>query len=645
LSGSLKKQSEKTMLKTAMRAVPRLERFLKVLRQTSPLRIKALALLVFVPALVWGGSALNISPAPAISSTQSSLLGLFGKKDELLPPELAFDVSIVIKNQQTLLANFKPAEGYYLYRDKFSFDLEGIPTAGISGISMPEGTPKEDAFFGTSEVYYEPFQAELAVTDHSADLRTATLNIGYQGCSESGVCYPPVDKSIILSSVPVLDVADADAVEGGLSESGRIGQLLEGGNLWLIAASFLGFGLLLSFTPCMLPMIPILSGIIVKQDAKTSRSRSVILSITFVLGMAITYAIAGVAAGLSGIMVAATLQSPWILGTFALLFVVLSLSMFGLYELQVPVSLQNRIARTSNRLQGGGLGSVFGMGALSAIIVGPCVAAPLAGAMLYISQTQDVVLGGAALFMLAIGMGIPLVLIGASAGTLLPRAGAWMEKVKVFFGVLLLGTAVWIVSPVIPAAVTMLLWGGLAIASAVLLWGRGITSGQRRRIYFQRTLASVFLVLGIGLVTSVATGGRDILQPFAHLNTGAPAAAQPLEFEYINSVADLDARLEGARGQYVMLDFYADWCVSCKEMDAFVFSDDRVKKKLREAVLLKADVTAVTAEHQALLKRFGLFGPPGTLFFDKQGRLLKGTEVVGYLEADKFLAHLNKVMR
>jgi thiol:disulfide interchange protein DsbD len=629
-----------------MKAAPGLTIGLLSLLKKSLVALQLLTLLVLLPGLAWGGSP-NSPQTASNAPFQLALLDLFGKKDELLPPELAFEVAVAIKDQQTLLATFKPAPGYYLYRDRFSFSLQGIPGAEISEIRMPEGKLKTDAFFGTTQVYYEPFQAELAISAPGADLRAASLEVGYQGCSESGVCYPPINKSIVLSSAPTVDAANADTDGGEVSETGRIGQLLESGNYWLIAASFLGFGLLLSFTPCMLPMIPILSGIIVKQDAKTSRSRSVILSITYVMGMAITYAIAGVAAGLSGIMVAATMQSPWVLGSFALLFVMLSLSMFGLYEMQVPVALQDRIAKTSNRLQGGGLGGVFGMGALSAIIVGPCVAAPLAGAMLYISQTQDVVLGGAALFMLAIGMGIPLVIIGASAGTLLPKAGPWMEKVKVFFGVLLLATAIWIVSPVLPAAITMLLWGALAIASFVLLWGRGRSSHQRGRgIYLQRTLGVLFLVVGVGLVTSVATGGRDILQPFAHLNTqSTTATVPPLQFEYINSVADLDARLEGAKGQYVMLDFYADWCVSCKEMDAFVFSDDRVKKKLSDAVLLKADVTAVTAEHQALLKRFGLFGPPGTLFFDREGRLIKGTEVIGYMKADKFLAHLNKVMR
>lgn len=629
-----------------MKTAPGLTIGLRPLLNKALVALNLLMLLALIPGIAWSSSS-NPTPAASNAPFQLALLDLLGKKDELLPPELAFEVGVTIKDEQTLLATFKPAPGYYLYRDRLSFALQGIPDAEVREIGIPEGKLKTDAFFGTTQVYYEPFQVELALSPADIDLRQATLQVGYQGCSESGVCYPPITKSILLSSAPVVDAGNADGNGSGLSETGRIGQLLASGNYWLIAVSFLGFGLLLSFTPCMLPMIPILSGIIVKQDAKTSRSRSVVLSITYVLGMAITYAIAGVAAGMSGIMVAATMQSPWVLGSFALFFVILSLSMFGLYELQVPVALQNRIAKASNRLQGGGLGGVFGMGALSAIIVGPCVAAPLAGAMLYISQTQDMVLGGAALFMLAIGMGIPLVVIGASAGTLLPKAGPWMEKVNVFFGVLLLATAIWIASPVLPAAITMLLWAALAIASFVLLWGRRQSSRRTGEgMYLQRTLAGLFLVIGVGLIASVATGGRDILQPFAHLEDSTSATKMPpLQFEYINSVAGLDARLAGAKGQYVMLDFYADWCVSCKEMDAFVFSDDRIKKKLSDAVLIKADVTDMTAEHQALLKRFGLFGPPGTLFFNREGRLIEGAEVVGYMKAEKFLTHLNKVMQ
>jgi thiol:disulfide interchange protein DsbD len=503
--------------------------------------------LVLLPSLAWSNTA-SASQAGGSSFQLAFLDNLFGKKDELLPPELAFEVKVAIKDPQTLVATFKPAEGYYLYRQRFSFSLQGIPDATIEDISMPKGKLKEDAFFGTSEVYYQPFDADLRISGYKGDLRSATLKVGYQGCSESGVCYPPIEKFIALSSVPLVSDSDDGLADSELSESGRIGQLLAGGNYWLIAASFLGFGLLLAFTPCMLPMIPILSGIIVRQDASLGRARSVALSVSYVLGMAITYAAAGVAAGLSGVMISALMQSPWVLGSFAAFFVILSLSMFGWYELQMPASLQNRIGQASNRLKGGNIASVFGMGMLSAIIVGPCVAAPLAGAILYISQTQDVVLGGTALFMLAIGMGIPLILIGASAGTLLPKAGPWMDKVKTFFGVLLLATAIWIVSPVIPAVVTMLLWAAWLIACFVLLWPRRAGVNGRGKKLLQQGVAVLFLTLGVGLTASVATGGRDILAPFAHLNQQEDATTLPaLRFRYISSVADLNHELENAR--------------------------------------------------------------------------------------------------
>jgi thiol:disulfide interchange protein DsbD len=604
-----------------------------------------LFVLALLPALAWS-SPDNPAQAGSPQFQAGFLDNLFGKQDELLPPELAFDVNVAIRNPHMLVVRFKPAKGYYLYRQRLSFSLPEFPGATIEEVSMPKGKLKEDAFFGTSEVYYEPFDAELRISGYQGDLRSATLKVGYQGCSESGVCYPPTEKTIVLSSAPVASDPGDSLGNEDLSESGRIGELLAGGNYWLIVASFLGFGLLLAFTPCMLPMIPILSGIIVRQNANMGRARSIALSVSYVLGMAITYAAAGVAAGLSGVMISAFMQNPWVLGSFSAFFVILALSMFGWYELQMPASLQNRIGEASNRLRDGNIASVFGMGVLSAVIVGPCVAAPLAGAMLYISQTQDVVLGGAALFALAIGMGMPLILIGASAGTLLPKAGPWMNKVKTFFGALLLATAIWTASAVMPSAVTMLLWAAWLVACFALLWPWRSGGNGRSMTLLQQGVSILFLALGIGLAASVATGGRDMLAPFAHLNKQEDAATLPdLRFRYIDSIADLNHELENARGQYVMLDFYADWCVSCKEMDAFVFTDERVKGKLQDTVLIKADVTAATAEHLALLKRFGLFGPPGTLFFDREGNLMKGREVIGYMKADKFLAHLNKVMR
>ena len=362
----------------------------------------------------------------------------------------------------------------------------------------------------------------------------------------------------------------------GLSASDfDIVALFESGSFWLVIASFLGFGLLLAFTPCMLPMIPILSGIIAGEGRDLNKVRALILSVAYVLGMAVTYAIAGVAAAYSGTLIAAALQNPWVLTTFALIFVWLALSMFGFHELQLPAFLHDRLSSTHQTLRGGHVASVAGMGVLSAIIVSPCVAAPLAGALLYIGQTRDVMLGGGALFAMALGMGAPLVVVGVSEGAFLPKSGPWMEGVKKFFGVLLLAVAVWIVWPVVSPLLTP--------------------------------------------------------KPAPH----------GLAFQRVSSIAELDEKLR-APGKPVLLDFYADWCISCKEMEAFTFTDARVKAKMQGLLLLQADVTANTDEHKELLKRFSLFGPPGIVFFDAGGKEIRGLRVIGYQKADQFLAALDR---
>ncbi|MEO5677129.1 MAG: cytochrome c biogenesis protein CcdA, partial [Usitatibacter sp.] len=351
--------------------------------------------------------------------------------------------------------------------------------------------------------------------------------------------------------------------------------LFESGSFWLVIASFLGFGVLLAFTPCMLPMVPILSGIIAGEGRDLNKVRALILSVAYVLGMAVTYAIAGVAAAYSGSLIAAALQNPWVLTTFALIFVWLALSMFGFHELQLPAFIHDRLSSTHQTLRGGHVASVAGMGVLSAIIVSPCVAAPLAGALLYIGQTRDVMLGGGALFAMALGMGIPLVVVGVSEGAFLHKSGPWMEGVKKFFGVLLLAVAVWIVWPVVSPLLT------------------------------------------------------------------SKPAPHGLPFQRVNSIAELDEKLR-APGKPVLLDFYADWCISCKEMEAFTFTDPRVKAKMQGLLLLQADVTANTEEHKELLKRFSLFGPPGIVFFDPGGKEIRGLRVIGYQKADQFLVALDR---
>jgi thiol:disulfide interchange protein DsbD len=366
-----------------------------------------------------------------------------------------------------------------------------------------------------------------------------------------------------------------------------------------------------------------------------------VLSLAYVLGMAVTYAVAGVAAGYSGNLLSSALQTPWVLGSFAALFVVLSLAMFGLYELQLPTALQSKLSDTSNKLHGGHLSGVFGMGALSAIIMGPCVAAPLAGALLYISQTHDAVLGGTALFVLALGMGVPLLIIGTSAGAILPKAGPWMEAVKRFFGVMMLAMAIWIISPVVPLSAQMLLWAALLIFSAIYLHAldplphtaHGLTK-------FGKGVGILALLLGVAYLIGALSGARDILRPLGNIGRATAEAPVTLRFERIKSSAELDARIAQAQGKTVMLDFYADWCVSCKEMERFTFSDAVVLTKLKNTLLLQADVTANNEDDKALLQRFQLFGPPATLFFDKQGKEQADFRVTGYQDAVQFLQSL-----
>ncbi len=583
-----------------------------------------------------------------------------------IAPELAFPMQAQAIDEHTVEVIFDINKAYYLYGDKFRFEAEPDTTTFESALK-PAGKLHKDDFFGEVETHRGLLRILLPL--NSTGQRQFELFVTSQGCWDGGICYPPLTQSALIdldaspqqtadtsflgklnsggfaSSGPDSASPQPSLLAGG-DESGDIARLLGDAGLALILLSFFGFGLLLAFTPCTFPMIPILSSIIVGQGKHSSHGRAFSLSLAYVLGMALTYALAGLAAGLSGTMLSAALQNVWVLSFFALVFVLLSLSMFGFYELQMPAALQSRLAHSGIARKGGSLPGVAAMGALSALIVGPCVAAPLAGALLYIARTGDAVLGGLALFVMALGMGVPLLAVGLASRSLLPKVGPWMEGVKKAFGVLLLAVALWLLTPVLPLPALMIGWAALLLFSAVFLRALDplpAEAGGWQR--FWKACGVLLLLAGAAQLAGALGGARDPLQPLGFLaGTGISAPASQPQFERVASVAELDARLaESSRP--VMLDFYADWCVSCKEMERFTFSDGAVAARMDNMLLLKADVTANSAEDKALLKRFELFGPPGIIFFDRQGEEIDGLRVVGYMKPGPFSTILDRALR
>ena len=594
--------------------------------------------------------------------TASLMLSCLGvSAEEFLEPGQAF--KLVVRGQTELSVQFEVAPGYYLYREQ-------LKIANASGhafkLALPDGKRKFDETFQKEvETYRDRLHFSVDVGGAREIWVTA------QGCADKGLCYPPMTVRMQadgsaeapwkmepqMEGAPVFGAASWEAPSssaplttpasdksspdlGGKTQGEQgLAGLLGAGQWWAIVLGFALAGLGLSLTPCVLPMLPILSSIIVGGGHSVSRKRSFVLALCYSAGMVLVYTALGVAAGLAGEGLAAYLQAPWVLLGFAGLMVVLALSMFGAYELQLPASLQQRLTQSSQGLQGGRLIPVFVMGALSALIVGPCVAPPLAGALVYISQSRDVWLGGSALFALACGMSVPLLLLGLSAGTLLPKTGAWMERVKHLFGFGLLAVAVWLGQPALPWPVAQALWGAWLLGLAAMAWPS--EGGQNGPARWLRTVASLALAFA-GLLQwwGAAQGGTDPLRPLPTAGSSAVAPAAHPKFERIAGLGDLERRLASA-GRPVILDFYADWCVSCKEMERFTFSDPQVAARMKGALLLQADVTSNSAEDRELLKRFKLFGPPAILFFDPQGKELEGLRVVGYQAPERFLPVLS----
>lgn len=593
-----------------------------------------------IPAAVKSESSASFSSLSALNK----FLIVDSGEPELLDAENAFKFEHTFINGELQL-NWSVAPDYHLYKDKIKTSVIS-GDASLGNIELPKATLIDDEVFGKTLVFHGDMNAKLPITQLGTN---AKIQIEYQGCSAStGVCYPPIKKQIELNSPGLVKISTAQTAtttvaESDQSESDQIADTLKNSSVWIVIATFFVFGLLLSLTPCVFPMIPILSSIIVGQGEQLTTKRAFVMSLVYVLAMSVTYTVAGVLAGVFGENLQAAFQDPWIIGSFSFIFILLAFSMFGFYELQLPSSLQAKLANMSNNQKGGTLTGVAIMGFLSALIVGPCVAPPLAGALIYIGQTGDALLGGIALFAMSMGMGIPLLLLGTSAGKLLPRAGAWMDNVKAVFGVMLIGIAIWMAERIIPVEAAMLSWALLFMISAIYIGAFEPTAEKSGWFKLLKGLALALFIYGSMIFVGLLAGSNQIFQPLKVFQGGGSSAqikSDKLNFAMIKSEADLNKEL--AKGNPVMLDFYADWCISCKEMEALTFTKPEVHNALKGITLLKADVTANDDIDKALMKKFGIIGPPAILFFTADGIEQKAQRVVGFKNSTEFTNTINK---
>ncbi len=587
-------------------------------------------------------AAWALAAGAAFAADPPASLPFGSNQDQFLPVDQAFLFDAAANGPDRVQLNWQIAKGYYLYRSRLKVALDDsvtpAPPVQIGLPQLPPGDEKEDEYFGKQEVYHLGLVATVPIARAAGAALELPLMVTYQGCADAGLCYPPETKRILVSLPAASGAASLPepSNSGGafVSEQDRMAQLIRGPNVIAMLAAFFGFGLLLALTPCVWPMVPILSGIIVGQGPNVTARRAFSLSLTYVLGMAFTYTMAGVIVAKAGFNLTAAMQNPWIVGVFALVFVALALSMFGLYTIQMPGVLQSRLTDFSNKQQSGNYFGVAVMGALSALIVSACVAPPLIAALIVISQTGDALRGGAALFALSMGMGAPLLVVGASAGHWLPRAGVWMDAVKQLFGVLLLAVAVWLATRLVAPRFGLLLWALPLAIAAWLLWRLSVRSSAGRLL--ARGLGVAAGAYALMLAIGALRGADDPLAPLT-----VQAQKHHLPFTRIKTVADLEAAVAAAKaaGKPTMLDFYADWCVSCQELERYTFSDKLVQTALANVVVLQADVTANDAADQALMKKFGLFGPPTILFFGPDGAERANFRVVGYLKALEFVSH------
>ncbi len=589
---------------------------------------------------------------PATGKKKLTFGSLSGNStDDVLPADQVFVPDAYAVDGNTIGFGIRLLPDYYLYKDKFSVvSLSDKAKAGQ--LDLPKGELKSDEWFGEQEVYFDEVFGKVAIARATPESMDLDIELNYQGCKVDGICYLPVSKVLTVSlpeATATTDLSRISNPEVPVSEQARLAQIITGSSIWAAAGLFFLAGLGLAFTPCVLPMVPILSGIIAGEGDNVSPMRGFTLALSYVLGMAIVYTAAGIAAAALGLQLQATFNQPWILILFAGLFVVLALGMFGVYDLQMPSSVQSKLSGVSGNQKSGTMIGAFVMGALSALIVTACVAPALIAALTVIAQTGDMVRGGSALFAMSLGMGAPLLAVGAAQGKLVPKAGVWMVAVKNAFGFMMLGLAIWMLSRILPGTVTMLLWAVLIFMAGVFLGGlTTLTSESNVPQKLGKGFGVLAIIYGIILLLGSLTGGSNPLKPLASVNLGGSTAGvetgQELPFQRIKSVDDLDREIADAvaGGKTVLLDFYADWCVSCMEMEAYTFTDADVQAALSNTVWLQADVTANDAVDQELLKRFGVFGPPTIIFFGADGEQRHGFEVVGYMKAEAFAEHVRQ---
>ena len=577
---------------------------------------------------------------------------LVSATSKFLMPEEAFKPTVKVNEKAQVIAKIWLAKDIYLYSEQVKFEITNTQEISIKNIQAPKTVKHEkDMVYASTPI----FVIDLEKVKGVSGIKEIEFKIFYQGCSEQGLCYEPytdnfklkidtdkinISKTTTQAQLPKIKkelIKDED-----LSETDLIADTIKNSSLWLILLTFLGFGLLLALTPCVFPMIPIISGVIISQGKGLTTKKAFALSVVYVLAMAVAYTIAGVFAGLFGANIQAALQNPYVIYSFAGVFVALAMSMFGFYELKLPDSIVAKVSSTGN--QNGYIGVAI-MGFLSALIVGPCVAAPLAGALVYIGQTGDAVLGGMALFSMSIGMGLPLILVGVSAGKFMPKPGEWMTLVNAFFGVAMLVVAIWMIGRIVDTQITMILYSITGIGFAFYL---GLFDNKKNHHHIKKTIAAIMFLYSLIIFIGVMGGSKSMLSPLkifasSGVNASVVQEIKHASFIKVTSISELDAVLEKNKGKKIMLDFYADWCASCVELEEVTFADANVKAKMDDFVLIKADITANTQAQKDLSVKYGVFGPPAILFIDENSQVIKSKTIIGFIKPEPFLQHLNKI--